>query len=178
MGDLSAWVSNLATQVPPVIQLVVAISYVTGFGLLVSAIAKFKRCAQGISMMSANESVTGPFVRLTIGAALLYFPSFIKIGSETLFGEGSAIAYMSGPSGGSALFSGVLGSVVLIFRLIGYIAFIKGLLMLSRIGSQHSQPGHTSKAFAHILGGILAINIEATYLMVLNSLQGSSVYGT
>lgn len=173
-GDLSDWVYNLSTQVPALINLIIAISYVSGFGFLIGAFSKLKRCAQATTMMSAQESIAGPLIHLLIGTVLIYFAGFINVGSETFFGSDAAIAYQADTQG-VGIFGGIIKPIILIVRLIGYIAFVKGCYLLAKLGGHHGQPGNMSKGIVHIVGGILAINMEATYLVLLNTLQGPSI---
>jgi intracellular multiplication protein IcmC len=175
-GDISNWLYNIATQVPVLVRLTVAIAYFSGFAFFIKAILKFKNCARGISMASQSESVSGPIIYLVVAAVLLYFASFVQVGSVTLFGDDSAIAYNSS-AGSDAFSTGVLGPIIVILRLIGYIAFLKGFYILSSLGSGQAQKGTLGKGVVHVLGGILAINIEATYLVLLHTLVGSSGIG-
>jgi intracellular multiplication protein IcmC len=173
-GDLSNWLYNLATHVPSLVKLVVAVAYVSGFGFLMGSIMKFKACAQGSTMMSSQQSLSGPLIHLLVGVALIYFGGFIQIGSTTFFGQNSSMAYEANLDSG-ALFSGMIAPIILILRLIGYIAFIKGFYILARLGGHQAQPGTLGKAVVHIIGGILAINVEATYVILLNTFQGPGI---
>jgi intracellular multiplication protein IcmC len=176
-SDLSNWLYNVATQVPSLIRLLIAVSYVSGFSFVMAAVMKFKRCAQGVTMMSSQEGISAPLVYLVVGTALLYFGGFVRVGSETLFGQGAVIAYQNSsliaPTANS--FEGIISPIIIILRLIGYIAFIKGLYILGRLGGHGAQPGTLSKGIVHIIGGILAINIEVTYVILLNTLRGPSI---
>lgn len=175
-SGLSSWLYNIATQVPSLIKLVVVVSYISGFGFLISSVMKFKACAQASTMMSSQQGVGGPVIYLLVGVVLLYFAGFVKVGSVTLLGEGSTIAYQDSMAGGF-LHTSTITSIFIILKLIGYIAFIKGIYILARLGGSQAQPGTLGKGMVHILGGILAINIEATYVILLNTLMGSSVIG-
>jgi len=171
--DLSNWLYNVATQVPALIKLLVAVSYISGFGFLIGAVYKFKACAQSSTMMSTQQSMAGPLIHLMVGVVLIYFAGFVRVGSVTFFGEGSTIAYQASMAS-SSLFSGMLAPVMIILRLIGYIAFVRGFYILARLGGHQAQQGTLGKGIIHIVGGILAINIEATYIVLLNTLQGGA----
>ena len=177
-GDLSNWLYNLATQIPALIRFIVIFAYISGFGFLMMAIIKFKRCAQGISMASTHEGVSGPLILLVVAAGLLYFAGFVEMGSQTIFGQDSLIAYQNSSLEGSmATFGNMIGSIILILRLVGYIAFIKGLYILSKLGGGQAQQGTLSKAIVHLVGGILAVNVEATYIILFNTLTGTNGIG-
>lgn len=173
-GDLSDWLYHISTQIPALIKLLVAVAYVSGFGFIVGAIMKVRRVAQSQTMMSMQESIAGPLIHIMVGVVLIYFASFVRVGSETLFGADAAIAYQSSVTD-SDMFGGFLGPIILLMRFIGYIAFIKGLFLLGKMGGHQSQPGNLAKGLIHIMGGILAINIEATYFVLLHTLQGPNI---
>lgn len=172
--DLSGWLYNIANQVPALMRLVVVLSYISGFGFLMAAMSRFKRCARSITMMSPNEGIHGPLILLLAALLLLFFPAFINIGTASLFGTDSIIAYQDDAAGAyNDMFFGMLYPIIVIFRLIGYIAFIKGVYLLSRLSGTQTQPGTFTKSMVHMVGGILAVNIEATYFVLLNSLTGT-----
>jgi len=172
LGDLSNWLYNVAIQIPDLMKLLVAIGYVSGFGFIIGGIMKLKSCAQGISQMSKQESVGPPLLHIMIGTVLVYFAGIAQVGSVTFFGDASLIAYQTSASG-SAAFSGALGPVIMILRFIGYISFMRGFFILAKLGHQ-AQQGTLAKGVVHIIGGIMAINIEATYIVLLNTLMGTN----
>lgn len=106
-----------------------------------------------------------PFMYLFVGAALYFFSTSADTMLATVFGGSTSVNSLlsysgSGVSDKQAQF---IKSLVMVVRLIGYVAFIKGWLLLKKIGdgSQGSDEAF-SKALIHILFGVLAINIVAT----------------
>jgi intracellular multiplication protein IcmC len=176
-GDISNWLYNLATQVPAMIKLVVAIAYISGFAFLVKSIMLFKHCAKGITMAAQSEGISGPLIYLLVGVVLIYFAGFVQVGSVTLFGTDAAIAYQSDAGSGPFSAGSVFSSIVLILRLIGYISFVKGLYILASLAGHQAQKGTLAKGIIHVMGGILAINIEVTYSILLNTLVGGPGIG-
>ena len=172
LGDISNWLYNIAAEIPPLIKLVVAISYISGFGFLMGAMFKLKEHAQSTVMMAQQYPLTGPLIYLLVGAILIYFAGFVKVGSVSLFGQDSILAYQA--SATVSLYSSLITPITTILRFIGYLAFLRGFYILARLGGHHAQPGTLTKAMVHIFGGILAINIEATYNILLNTLLGNS----
>lgn len=168
-ADFSNWIYNIAAQVPNLRALVVAIAFVSGIGFVIGAIMKLKVVAQSSSSMMQRESVTGPLVHFLIGVVLIYFAGFVNVGAQTVFGANVAYEYASG--GSLTSFDALIAPVIDITKLIGMIAFLKGLYLLAKLGQQ-SQQGSLSKGLVHIIGGVLAMNIEATYTILMNTLQG------
>lgn len=170
--DFSTWISNLSLQVPALMALVVAIGYVSGFALILGAIFRLKMVASQTSMMSQQYTYSGPLIQFGVGVALMFFVGFVQVGSDTLFGEDSLLNYQGALTGFSG-FDSIISPVLKIVALIGYIAFLRGFFLLSRMGHQGGgQPGTLSKAILHLVGGILAINFEATWSIIVSTLTG------
>ena len=68
------------------------------------------------------------------------------------------------------MFSDTLGLLGNITQFVGYVAFIRGWILLLRIGEQGSQPGAFAKAVTHIVGGLVAINIFGTVAVIQNTI--------
>ena len=64
----------------------------------------------------------------------------------------------------------MIAPIVGIIQLIGLFAFLRGGMILARVGKQGTQPGTVSKGVVHLIGGILAINITTTVNVVVNTL--------
>lgn len=73
------------------------------------------------------------------------------------------------------LFGPAKAGAIAIVRVVGYVSFVRGLVMLSHSADQGSQQGSFGKGFMHIIGGILAINIVETITVIGNTL-GFSVF--
>lgn len=168
LGDFSTWLYNIDAQIPHLRMLIVAIGFVSGIGFVIGAIMKLKHVAQSQSSMMQREGISGPLVHFLIGVVLIYFAGFVNISTETLFGTDSPMGYQA-IAGGT--FDAYITPIIDLTKLIGMIAFIKGLYILAKLGQQ-AQAGTLSKGLVHLIGGVLAMNIEATYTVLLNTLQG------
>ena len=58
------------------------------------------------------------------------------------------------------------------FAVVGIVAFIRGMIMLNKVGGQGAQPGTMGKALTHIVGGLLAINMWGFWEVIENTLLG------
>ncbi|STY06972.1 IcmC (DotE) [Legionella pneumophila] len=130
--------------------------------------------------MSSNTSIKEPVMYLMVGALLIYFPSLVSSVLQTTFGYSNPLAYSGGVSSGSDTISALFGSgslvgrpLVMIIRVIGLIAFVRGWVLIARSASQGQPPGGTGKGLIHVFGGILAINIVGTVDMINNTLYGT-----
>ena len=85
------------------------------------------------------------------------FPHFFGETMQMFFGK-TGTADLAYPSTGGG-FEQYIKPIMMLVRLIGVIAIIRGLVLLSRVGNPQSQPGSTGKALIHIIGGIMAARI-------------------
>jgi intracellular multiplication protein IcmC len=86
----------------------------------------------------------------------------ISSGNQTinsLFGSGSKVGH----------------SLSIIIQTLGYVAFLRGWMMIAKSAGQGGggQGGSTGKGLVHVFGGILAINIVSTLQIVNNTLYGT-----
>jgi len=161
--DVTAMLSALQAQIPQLIRFIKALSWLMGIFFVMAGVMKLKAYGQQTMMSSTHASMTGPLVYITIGSLLIYFPSIFFVVTETLMGGGdSVLSYTPGELSGFG-FASLLAVVVAIVRLVGFIAFLKGWVILTKLGSQNGQGGTVGKGIVHIVGGVLAVNIITTW---------------
>lgn len=168
--DINAMMTTLQKNLPYIVRLIVAMSYVTGIWFIFSALYHLKLYGDARTMMPANSSFAGPLLRIVFGVLLLLFPRFVMISVYSLWGTNSIIEY---PEWSSTLepWKPALDGVIALIRVLGYVAFLKGFVMLSKATNKNSQqqPGMHGKGVLHLLGGVLAINIVGTINIVKHS---------
>ena len=120
------------------------------------------------SMMSTEHSLKGPLIFIFIGAALLYLPSSVQVGLSTFWKEPAPYSYLEEDANNS--WNTLIHDIFLIIQLIGIIAFIRGLLLLTHLSSGHGQQGTFGRAMSHMIGGILLINIYQFLQVIFNTL--------
>lgn len=160
--DVTYMLDNLQKQIPSLVRLVVAIGYVVGLIFFVMAIMRMKAYGHQ-TVASAYHTSMGPSLAyLAAGAALMYFPSMLSVGTATFFAGGgdSILGYAEF---NNLPYAQLFITVIMIVRLVGYIAFLRGWLMLSKVGSHGGQQGSITKGIVHVIGGIFAINIVTTW---------------
>jgi len=163
IGDMLV---TFSSNFPQLKKLIFAFSYLAGFWFIMSAVHKFKMLSNPSS--AAQTSAGGVIVQLLMGAMLLALPSFIQMVLYSLWGTES-IMKPSGFSNGM-LSANVERAVVGLIQLLGYVAVVRGLMILARVGRMQ-QTGRDSfgKGMMHIIGGILSINIVKTIEVLKNS---------
>lgn len=154
--------------------LVIAMSYVIGVTLIIRGIMMYRIFANQTYGSAQRGEIAGPLVFLVVGTVLIYFPSTISASVNTLFGTSqiagfeSLVSYQNvGPSVRLHLLQDVIISYV---QLIGLIAFIRGWVILSKMGHSGSQPGSIGKGVIHIVGGVILINLIGTITVLANTL--------
>ena len=157
--------NNLRLQIPSLVRLVFALSYTIGVVFCIISIIKLKHIGES---RGANSASTGGLFSvmayMITGSMLIYLPSSLNVTTGTLFalgGDSSLFAYSNNAIAGMT-FDNLIAVVVDIVKLVGLIAFVRGWIMLSKMGSQSSH-GTMGKSMVHIIAGILAVNIVTTW---------------
>lgn len=111
---------------------------------------------------SQNPSIKTPLIFFVVGAALIFLPSTKSVVLTSIFAysQPQPLSYINS----NPLFSTQILAVLLqIVQLVGLISFIRGWFILAHATSQSGGQQHTfGKVMTHIIGGILAINVEGT----------------
>lgn len=155
--DASTMLQNLSTQVPNLMRLVTALSFVMGFFFVYKGLFEFKKFGEQRGMMGGEHHIAGPLIYLFVGTMLIYLPETVRVGLNTFWNSPNPYAYET-----SAVdaWSSLTNAVYLIVELVGVISFIRGLVMLTHLGGQGGQqPGTFGRALAHIIAGVLCINL-------------------
>lgn len=165
--DVGTMITNLSQSIPNLMQLVTALAYVMGMLMVIRGVYGLKRYGEQRTSHSTSDehSLKGPLLLILVGAALIYLPTSVNVGLSTFWSEPNPYAYQTNASQGS--WDDLLNSVFLIVQLIGTIAFIRGLIILTHTSSHQ---GGFGKAMAHIVGGILCINIYQFLQVIFNTL--------
>lgn len=164
---------NVQSNLPALFKLVVATSYVMGIAFILIGLFRLKKYGQQTVMMMAAANIGEPMIFLFVGVALTWLPSMLNSMTETLWGAQTSSILSYNVSSMGVTWTSVVGPVMKIIQLIGLIAFVRGFALLTRLAGQ-AQPGTLSKAFLHILGGTMAVNIYATIDVINQTLFGVS----
>ena len=97
--------------------------------------------------MSASHELKGPLIYLGVGGALLYLPTSVQVGLSTFWSHPNPYAYQTEMQDS---WVDLLQAVFMILQLIGTIAFIRGLVMLTHLGGHRANQALLEKRW-HIL---------------------------
>ncbi len=164
--DIASILGKLQEHIEPITKLIIATSYIMGFFFILSALMRLKDIGKSISASAAPDGIRGSLVKLLIGIVLLYLPTTINVGVATFWGSSQILKYTTDSSG--TLGEAKEGAVALM-KIIGYISFIRGLVLLNRASQSNAQPGNLGKGILHLVGGILSINIVWTLKIIQNT---------
>lgn len=145
---------------------VVVLFWCVGCWLAFIAIVNYKNAADG------KNGIAKPIVQTIISALMVAISRFIPILSETL---NNKAAEFSPQSLLSDIPQDALGlnlaftSVLLFVQMLGTIAIFRGMLMLWEATNKGAGSGLIGKSWTHIIGGVLAVNIQLTISTVAST---------
>jgi len=145
--------ANIQNAVPNLMRLVTAVAYVIGIFMVLSGIVQLKHAGEMRTQMSHEHHLTKPLLMISIGALLIYLPTSVQIGMSTFWTNPNPYGYITQ----SDQWQQAINVCFAVIQLIGVVAFIRGLILLSHVGGGHQ--GSFGKGITHVIGGIFCINI-------------------
>lgn len=145
---------------------VVVLFWCVGCWLAFLAIVNYKNAADG------KSGIAKPIVQTVIASLMVAISRFIPILSDTL---NNKAAEFSPQSLLSDIPQDALGlnlaftSVLLFVQMLGTIAIFRGMLMLWEATNKGAGSGLIGKSWTHIIGGVLAVNIQLTIATVAST---------
>lgn len=175
--------TSLASSFNSILSLLRSLSYIIGLTLIVRGVMMYRVFATQTMSSAQKGEIAGPLVFLLVGTFLLYFPSTLSTSLTTVFGDDNVkgatdlIAYSQ--LSGIENWNAISDVVIKYMYLIGMVAFIRGWVILSKMGHSGAQPGSLGKGILHVVGGVLLINIVETFNILATTLgyTGASTGG-
>jgi hypothetical protein len=168
-AGVDAMFANFRDSSVALTRLIKYISYIIGLFFVINSIHKF-------SQLGSNQQLTPkvPITMFFVGVSIFSLTSVVNMATATMaMGAGPGTILMpSGPAFGAVTAAGLQG-VFLFIRLVGYIAFIRGFLLLNQAGQ--GKDGTVGRGLTHIFGGVAAINITITAKILANTLAPGMV---
>lgn len=164
--SLDMALTSLSASFNSIEKLIKAMSYIIGLALVVRGLMMYRALANQTMSTAQRGEIAGPAVHIVVGAIMFYFPSTLSTTLNTVFGT-SQLTEISQiidyPSLAQSERWSKLSEIIQKYMyLIGLIAFVRGWVLLSKMGHAGAQPGQIGKGLIHIIGGILLINIVQT----------------
>lgn len=154
--NIADMVQSIAETVPQLMSFTTALAYVFGFWFVFHGLILLKKYGMQRTQMSGDASMAGPLLNIFVGAALLYLPSTIQSGMATFWANPNPYGY---DTKGDESWDTFIAACFMIIQLVGVIAFIRGLMMLTKLGQGGGQQAGFGRAAAHIIGGIFCIDM-------------------
>lgn len=164
--SFSSLLKNLALTAPILTRVVFGAMYIAGFLFVMSGIYRLKHYGDIRTMMSSSAEIKTPLIYLFVGACLIFYPQVVKISLASVFNTPGILHYAESTTQTSETFEDIL----LIVMLVGFIAFFRGMMMLTKIGNHSAGQNTFGKALTHIIGGILAVNFYGTWTIMKSAL--------
>lgn len=165
MIDASTMLSTFAQSIPGFEALLN--SFVALAGVVLTGMAIFKAIeVDKAGGASQGMSWSTPVLYLLCGAALFNFASSVDMALETLWGGSTSVKNLMSYKGSGAMpaqTSEMIGVLVLVLRLYGYITYARGWLSLRKLG--HGQNGNDEnfkKSMIRLVAGVGLINLVGT----------------
>jgi hypothetical protein len=152
--NVAEMIENIAKTVPQLMYFTTALAYVFGFWFVFHGLMLLKKYGMQRTQMSGDANLAPPLLSIFVGAALIYLPSTIQAGMSSFWTEPNPYGYDTS----SAEWDTFIGACFMIIQLVGVIAFMRGLMMLTKLG-QGGQQASFGRAAAHIVGGIFCIDM-------------------
>jgi intracellular multiplication protein IcmC len=166
--NIFAMLESLAEQLPSLITLVKVFAYLAGLIFIGSALYKLRSFGDFRMMMHGGGSdLKGAFGAITFGTFLIWLPRTLETVSATFWGVTEPIGY---EPGGASLYDQGIAVCMEIVAFVGLIAFVRGLIIMGKLGQQGQQPNMFGKAMTHMIGGILAYHLGATIDVIKGTL--------
>lgn len=166
--DLQQMLVTLKSQLPSLELLFSGAAYLLGTGFVMAAVYQLRIYGESRMMMPGHTNLYKPVATMVSGAMLIYLPTTYQIFLTSIFGSAtiSPLDYQSNEQQWVLLAE----VAVYIIKLVGIVAFIKGWVILARGGQSGGQQSTLGKAFTHIIGGTLALNVVAVQNILFTSI--------
>lgn len=156
LPSIDVMIATAGSSIPPWIHLVQRFGYFLGVAFLIHSLFKFKAHSENPHQHPLHSAL----IVFLVGAALVGFMSAIGSVEDTLgfsHGSGSPLAADYGGGGGGN--SAMLAAVFAFVSLVGYIAFLRGWLLIKKMGDGREGGDALFRGITHILGGVAAIHV-------------------
>jgi intracellular multiplication protein IcmC len=189
--DIGTIMSNLKNVITPLTIMLLAISYAAGVYFIFSGLMMMKKMGNFATQQSQPGELSGPMVKILVGAALIYLPSSTDTITHSLFGGAGASLFGNGGVNYNSLKSGssllgymggdsfnqqwvsIANTLVMYIQFLGLLSFVKGWFIISGTAGHSSQPGVVGKGLTHIVGGIVAMNFVTAVNVIYSTIFSS-----
>lgn len=161
--DIGTMFANGQASFEALIKLVKFSGYIIGIYLVMGSIFKFSQLGSNPQM-----SPKTPITMFFAGIGTFALIGTVSIATQTMaMGSGPGDILVTGGAGWTAQTMAAMKGVLTFIRLVGYIAFIRGWLLINQYGQ--GKEGTLGRGLTHIFGGVAAINVTVTATILANT---------
>lgn len=165
-ASLDAMAIKVHEWAPPVMVLVRKMASLGGIALFIYSILKLAQVEQG------KVELKAVFFKMIAAAGLIALAPFIKSIEDTMGATNESANVLVGKyaaAGGGGSMCQAMSGIMLFIKLVGLIAFVRGLLILKAHGE--NKEGSVGRSLTHMIGGSAAMNIEWTAKMLAKTIN-------
>lgn len=166
MPDFFTMLQAFANNLPGLYQFMTGLTVLTGFWFGLRGLYMLRQYGELRTMMSVQTELKKPLLYLLTACVLVYWPSMLHVMMKTMFTYQNPLQYQD--AGNSAQYDLMVQVAGLLIQFVGFVGFVRGWILLAAYG-EGGQQTSIAKPLLHIFGGILAINIFASWTIIKNS---------
>ncbi|CAM4428124.1 MAG: hypothetical protein LEGION0398_MBIBDBAK_00467 [Legionellaceae bacterium] len=162
-GTIKTFFTNFSKLSGNFQRLITGITYLLGLMFAFKGVYALKLYGEARTMMSNHANLKIPAIYLLVSAVFMYLPTALNTVNQGIFGSDTPLGYRNALLTSSRAY---LEGVFSFIRIIGLLSFVRGWLILAALAQQGGHQNTSGKAMTHIVGGVLAYNIEATITLL------------
>jgi intracellular multiplication protein IcmC len=146
------------------------VSVLLGLSLFIGGLLKLKKYGEMRTMMAQQMPISVPLFTILAGVIFLILPVFMSTMLDSFWGLGATTDAALPMDFNNADWDAYIPPILLLVRLIGVYAFMRGIMTLANSGGQQSgqQGGGLGKVLLYMLSGILCVHIDGTMYLIEN----------
>ncbi len=200
--SFTTFVMNILNEdFTPILNIVTTVSYLIGLCLIIIGISRLHKHGSGMQQMMQRSSPLGTAMYFVVGVIMISYMPYLQMLSNSIFGyqvEKALIQPCGGVLGGTfqtdsmnfcpmtlyaanlinptqaTVGDAIQDLVYGLMFLVGVISFIRGLMLLIRLGEGGGQGQGVGKAFTFIFAGIVGTNVDQFYSFMQNILTSNA----
>ncbi len=164
-AKLDTMFANFSASAEAITKLIQYSSWIIGLYLVIGSVYKF-------AQLGSNPQLSPkvPISMFFVGVAIFSLTGMISVFTSTMAmgntGPGAILAPTAGGFGATT--AAGLSGVLLFIRMVGYLAFVRGWLLINAFGQ--GKEGTLGRGLTHVFGGVAAINVQVTADIIANTL--------
>lgn len=148
---------NIYQVMAPAMEFITALCYMLGIWLVAVGIFYLRKAAEMRNQMYTGSELTPAFLSIVIGVLLIWWPTILGLLGNTFFGSQEETKYRQFDPDLNVNESAetiLMVTMIWLARVVGLFSFVRGWLVLVKVGNNNSQPGQMSKGLTYIISGI------------------------